>query len=212
MPKLSSERRRFLERATLQYQDHLDEAAEYLATRGIDLDFARDVGLGVVRNPEALHADYAGRLAIPYLTDAGPVQMDFRCMQDHDCKFHGHAKLYRASGWPTRLYGVQSARQADDWIAVTEGAQDAITLQMIGIPAIGVPGSENFQPHWPSLFEDFSRVYLFADGDDAGDKMLNLWRDRLDTAVISARMPDKEDVNSMYVKYGKEPLLAKIRR
>lgn len=213
MPKLSNERRSFLKRATLQYQAHLEDAARYLEDRGIDLESAAGVGLGVVRNPEALHADYEGRLAIPYLTDAGPVQMAFRCIEDHDCKtVPYHVKLLRPKGWPNRLYGVQSARQADDWIAVTEGEIDAITLQMIGIPAVGVPGSEVFKEHWPNVFEDFSKVYIFADGDDAGDKMISMWRDRIETAIISVKMPDKEDVNSMFVKRGAEYLISRIKK
>lgn len=212
MPKLSNERRRFLERATISYQEHILDARVFLEKRGIELDFARSVGLGVVRNPEALHADYEGRLAIPYITDAGPVQMAFRCIKDHDCKFVGCPKILRPKGWPNRLYGVQAARQADDWIAVAEGEMDAITLQMIGIPAIGVPGSEVFKSHYPNVFEDFSRVYVFADGDAAGDTMISMWRDRLDTAVISAQMPSKEDVNSVYVTEGPDPITAKIKK
>ncbi len=212
MPKLSNERRSFLKRATLQYQAHLDDAAQYLEGRGIDLEFAAAVGLGVVRNPEAMHAEYEGRLAIPYLTDAGPVQMAFRCIKNHDCKFEHCPKLLRPKGWPNRLYGVQSARQADDWIAVAEGEIDAITLQMIGIPAIGVPGSESFKDWYPSVFEDFSKVYIFADGDDAGTKMISMWRDRIETAIISIQMPDKEDVNSMFVKRGADYLVGRIKK
>jgi hypothetical protein len=212
MPKLSNERRKFLKRATLQYQDHLEDAQVFLDKRGIELDFAHSVGLGVVRNPEALHVDYEGRLAIPYITDAGPVQMAFRCIKDHDCKFVGCPKILRPKGWPNRLYGVQSMDQADDWIAVAEGEIDALILQMIGIPAVGVPGSEVFKDHWSNVFEDFSRVYLFADGDKAGDDMLSKWRDRIDTAVISAKMPDKEDVNSMYLSEGADFLIGKIKK
>jgi len=212
MPKLSNERRKFLTRATLQYQEHLDDAQGFLEGRGIDLEFARSVGLGVVRNPEAQHADYEGRLAIPSITNAGPVQMSFRCLKNHDCKYEKCAKILRARGWPNWLYGVQAADQADDWIAVAEGEMDAIVLQMIGIPAIGVPGAEVFKDHYAKVFEDFSRVYMFADGDQAGSDMIKKWRDRLDTAVIDAQMPDKEDVNSMYLTHGPEFLIGKIKK
>lgn len=212
MPQLSNERRNFLKRVTPLYQEHLQDAEVFLEKRGIDLEFAQAVGLGVVRNPESLHAQYEGRLAIPYLTDAGPVQMSFRCIKEHDCKYSNCVKLLRPQGWPIRLYGVQAARQADDWIAVAEGEIDALILQMIGIPAIGVPGSKSFKDWWPNVFEDFSRVYLFADGDSAGDDMIKMWQERIETAVISARMPDGEDVNSMYLKRGEEFLIGKIKK
>lgn len=212
MPKLSNERRKFLKRATVQYQDHIADAQGFLEKRGIDLEFAQSVGLGVVRNPEAMHHQYEGRLAIPYITDAGPVQMAFRCIRDHDCKHSGCPKILRPKGWPNRLYGVQAADQADEWIAVAEGEMDAMILQMIGIPAVGVPGSEVFKEHWPNVFEDFARVYIFADGDNAGDDMLKMWQDRIETAVLSAKMPSGEDVNSMYLSHGAEFLIGKIKK
>jgi DNA primase len=138
--------------------------------------------------------------------------MAFRCIKNHDCKFENHPKLLRPKGWPNRLYGVQAARQADEWIAVAEGEIDAMTLQMAGIPAVGVPGSTVFPEHWPNVFEDFSRVYIFADGDVAGDEMISKWRDRIDTAIISAQMPRGEDVNSMYRSEGAEFLISKIKK
>lgn len=212
MGTLSKERRRFLERATLRYQDHLDEAAGFLEGRGINLEFAKDAGLGVVRGAEALHQDYEGRLAIPYLTDAGPMNMTFRCLREHDCKMQGCIKYMKMKGWPDRLYGVQYYGVADEWIAVAEGEIDAMILQQAGIPAVGVPGAEVFKDKWANVFEDFSRVYIFSDGDKAGKDMLDKWRDRVDTAIIDARMPDGEDVNSMFLKKGAEFLIGKIRK
>jgi Toprim-like len=208
---LSKEQRRLLEKTTLQYAAHLDEAADWLAGRGIDLETARSAGLGVVIDPPVQHYHMRGRLSIPYLTDAGPVAIVARCIQNHSCKEFDHDKMAKPSGQGNLLYGVQSASWADDWIVVTEGEIDALTYHQIGVPALAVPGVKNWKPHWVNVFEDFSRVYWAVDGDDAGDA---LWeRARYETGnAIKMKMPDGEDVNSMYLKQGRDYLLGRIKK
>jgi DNA primase len=210
--KLSKEHRKFLERATLQYAEHLDEAAEVLEARGIDLEHARSSGLGLVSSPPAQHERYRGRLAIPYLTDAGPVNMSFRCIQDHSCKDEGHGKYMKMEGWNANLYGVQSITWADEWIAIAEGELDALVLHQIGIPALGVPGVGNWKDHWLNIFDDFSRIYVFADSDAAGDAMFKKWAARMPTQAIHAKLPKGEDVNSTLVKYGADRIMAGIKK
>jgi len=212
MPALSKEQRRYLERATLTYAENLDVAAGWLEGRGIDLAHARSRGLGVVTDPLPGHESYVGRLAIPYLTDVGPVNMNFRCMEDHNCKEIPHHKKYlKRKGSGTNLYGVQSASWADDWIVVTEGEIDALIWQQIGVPAIGVPGAENWKDYWVNVFEDFSRVYLAEDGDDAGKDLWIAMTENL-TNVIRMKMPDGEDSNSMFLKEGGDYLLGRIKQ
>lgn len=212
MAALSKEQRRLLESTTLRYGEHLDVAAEWLAGRGIELEHARSRGLGVVNDAPPQHAHMSGRLSIPYLTDAGPVAIVSRCIQNHKCsEIPNHEKVAKPKGQGNLLYGVQSVDWAEEWIVVTEGEIDALTWQQIGVPAISVPGAKNWKEHWVNVFEDFSRVYLAADGDKAGDE---LW-DRMSyelTNVIKMKMPDGEDTNSMYVKRGAEYLLGRIKR
>lgn len=209
MSKLSAEQRQLLERATLTYADHLGEAAGWLAARGIDLDHASSIGLGVVRDPLPGHEHLAGRLSIPYLTNAGPVNITFRCTTCTKCD--GHPKYMLQSGLPTSLYGVQTLDHATDWVVVAEGEIDAIIWTQIGVPAVGVSGAAKWQPHWTNVFEDFSRVYLAEDGDEAGKK---LW-EKLSSEVPNAirmRMPDGEDTNSAFLKWGAEYLIGRIRK
>lgn len=216
MPALSKEQRTYLERATLQYADNLADAEAWLEGRGIDLEFAASRGLGVVRDPLPGHEPAVGRLAIPYLTDRGPVNINFRCVKNHNCKeIPHHSKYWKRKGSPANLYGVQSLKWADDWIVATEGEIDALTWQMIGIPAVGIPGAENWKRHWSNVLEDFSRVYLAEDGDDAGSHLWTAMSDHVDqsnTLVVRMKMPDGEDSNSMYVKSGKDYLLGRIKK
>lgn len=214
--KLSREQRNYLVRAWETYAPHLGEAEGWLAGRGISLEHAESAGLGVVRDPLPGHEPAAGYLAIPYLTDAGPVNFNFRCMQNHDCKaVPNHSKYWKRKGSPVNLYGVQSLAWADDWAVACEGEIDANVWHMIGVPAIGIPGAENWKPHWANVLEDFSRIYLAEDGDKAGG---DLWRamsehiDQSNTMVVRMRMPDGEDTNSMYLKLGKDYLLGRIKK
>lgn len=216
MGKLSREQRQYQVRAWETYAPHLGDAAEWLEGRGLDLEFARSRGLGVVRNALPGHEMMAGYLAIPYLTRSGPVNMQFRCIQDHDCKtIPDHKKYRKRKGSPVNLYGVMSIAQADDWIVVTEGEIDALTWQQIGVPTLAVPGAENWKEHWANLLEDFSRVYLAEDGDNAGKDLWIAMSEHVDqsnTMVVRMRMPDGEDSNSMYLKYGKDYLLGRIKK
>lgn len=216
MPKLSAEQRRYLERAWETYAPNLGDAAGWLEGRGLDLEFAESRGLGVVRGALPGHEPAEGYLAIPYLTDAGPVTFEFRCIQDHNCKeIPNHSKYWRRRGSEVRLYGVQEVARATDWIVATEGAIDALTWQMLGVPAIGIPGAENWQQHWANVLEDFSVVHLAEDGDTAGG---DLWRamsdhvDQSNTLVVRMRMPDGEDSNSAYIKFGRDYLLGRIKK
>lgn len=158
------------------------------------------------------HEGLTGRLAIPYLTDAGPVNMTFRCIKDHDCKsVNKHAKYVKWAKLNTNLYHVQSLQAAGEWIAVAEGEIDALTLNISGIPAVGIAGVENWQDFWPLIFDDFTRIYLFQDGDEAGEKLAAKLQDEVRSPVVVIEMPPKQDVNSVYVKQGPEALVRMIR-
>lgn len=209
MVMLSSVQRRSLERATLQYMEYLPEAEEYLAGRAIDLEVARSVGLGVVREPIPGHEGLEGRLAIPYLTPSGPVNMNFRCMQNHNCKEFGHQKYMTWSGLETTLWGVQFLAQAEDYIAVAEGEIDALSSNIAGVPCVGISGAEKWKEHWNNVFEDFSRVYVWQEGDEAGKR----FGDMLvrEVGAIRLALPAREDVNSILAGQGPEALRSRIR-
>lgn len=209
----SSAQRRSLERATTAYMAHLDRAMPYLEGRGISKEVAAAAGLGVVVDPLPGHENRYGRLAIPYLTDAGPVNMTFRCIENHDCKsIKGHTKYMLWPKLETNLYHVQSLQAAGDWIAVAEGEIDALTLNLCGIPAVGISGADKWQDHWPLIFDDFLRVYFFEDGDDAGKKLGDKLIHEINSPVIRIRMDSWEDVNSWYVKHGAQSLREMIKQ
>lgn len=204
MLTLSKEQRNLLELQTSRYQLNLYEASEYLEARGITEETAVLARLGVT--DEELWSDQrtVGRLCIPYLTRAGVVCLRLRCLEHADCDEYECSKYLGGAGVPPRIYGVEHLVSAGGAVCVTEGELDALTLGQCGYSAVGVPGAQTWKPHWNRLFEDFTRIFVFCDGDAAGTKVEKAWVERFPQAVEIVRMPDGEDVNSMYLKEGSE--------
>ena len=202
---LTKEQRILLESQTSRYQTNLYLAAEYLEARGITEDTAVSARLGVVDEP--IHGDNDAefqRLSIPFLTRSGVVSVRYRCIRGHDCNEVGCAKYLGRPGDGLRLYGVGSLVSAGSTICVTEGELDTLILTQLGYEAVGQPGSESWKQHWFRLFEDFSRIIVFGDGDDAGKRFIRGWLDRFPQSAEAVQLPPTEDVNSMYLLEGRE--------
>jgi len=202
--KQSSSQRESLTRAAKYYHSALHEAEEYLAGRGITLEAATRARLGVVLEPLTGHEAYINRLAIPYLTRSGVVDVRFRSLDLSEPKYMGMA------GASTHLYNVGSLFRASSYICICEGEIDTITLDAVcGIPAVGVPGVNNWKKHYTRLLADFDKVFLFADGDNAGTDFGKSLSRELGNLVV-VQMPEGEDVNSMYRLHGADYFNNKI--
>jgi DNA primase len=202
---LSAEQRRFFEQAATTYQSDLagDISAQgYLAARGLGPSALAMFRLGVVRRPLAGHEDYVGRLAIPYLTPAGVVNIRFRCLQSHECD--EHAKYLSAEGAGSNLFNVLDLKKDSPFICVAEGEIDTMSLSLAGLPAVGVPGVDTWQKHFARCLEDFEVIYAFGDGDKAGSKFSSFLAREARARPI--RMPPGEDCNSLFQKGGADAL------
>lgn len=209
MQTLSAEQRRFFEQAAMTYQSDLagDTSAQaYLETRGLGPSAAATFRLGVVRRPLPGHEAYRGRLAIPYLTPAGVVNVRFRCAEAHECE--GHAKYLSAEGAGTNLYNVLDLKKDEPFICIAEGEIDTMSLSLAGLPAVGVPGVDTWQKHFSRCLEDFEVIYAFGDGDKAGSKFSNFLA--RETRARPIRMPAGKDCNDIYREQGAEGLRALI--
>ncbi len=131
--KQNQEQKKLLEQATSHYQKSINLAEEYLSKRGLSLADAERFRLGVVNQPLVGHEAYLNRLAIPYITRAGVVDIRFRAIDYSEPKYLG------LPGSETRLYNVEAYFQATDWICLCEGEIDTMTLSKLGYPAIGIP-------------------------------------------------------------------------
>lgn len=197
---LSLAQKQSLEEAVSTYEALIDGAARYLTSRGISKAAAVTRRLGYVAPGSAVigHEQYEGRLAIPYLTPTGIVDVRFRSTDP----LSEAPKYMGRPGVETTVYGVLAFQVDSPYIAVCEGELDALVLQEeCGIPAVGVPGANGWKGYYRRAFEDYDRVFVFADGDHAGREFGKKVASVLDTAVV-VQMPEGHDVNSLFVAEG----------
>jgi DNA primase len=205
--RLSDEFRQSLELAASQYQVALFPpglpAQDYLLGRGISPSVADAYRLGLVDGTIPEHAGFTGWISIPYLTRlGGVVAMKFR-------RLDGGGPKYMSAGGEPRLYNTLALDRADSlgYVAICEGEFDAIILDGIcGIPAVGVPGVDTWgsRPEWREIFTGFSRVLVFADRDEPGQKLATRILRELDTAHL-VQLPAK-DVNEAYLQFGADKI------
>lgn len=215
MKRLSESQKTFLKTATSAYHRSLagSPAEEHLRARGLGPETSGKFRLGFVEEPEPGHEMFKGFLAIPYLRWSpengwAVVSIRFRCIQDHD--HVGHGKYMTVAGDRPRLYNTLALLKPSPVIAITEGELDAITAQVCGLPAVGVPGSQAWQEHFREPFYGYRDVYVLADGDEAGMQFASTVAGTLPNAKVLP-MPHGEDVNSYTLANGKEALMERIK-
>ena len=194
--KQNASQKDLLDKATTKYAGSIYQAEDYLKSRGIPLEVARLVSLGVVAEPEVGHEAFIGRLSIPYITKTGVVDLRFRSLNPAvEPKYMG------MTGAETKMYNVLDVERAGDYIGVCEGEIDTLTIsRCVGIPCVGVPGANSWKKHYTRLLADFERVFVFADGDQPGTEFARSLARELPVTII--QLPDGQDVNSMYVQEG----------
>lgn len=203
--RLSSLQRQFLLQATQRYASKIELAKEYLSSRHLSVEEASIFHLGVVEDPLPGHEVYKGRLAIPYITPSGVVDIRFRAISNEEPKYMG------LIGAKTTMFNTQACFVADKYICVTEGEFDCIMMSVKTMhPTVGIPGANNWKPHYAKILDDFDVVIVLADGDPAGLEFgKKISRELGNVNIIS--MPDGEDVNSMMIKMGSEWLDGRIK-
>ena len=107
-----------------------------------------------------------------YLRDGSTGPMRYRlCLEkgDHDERFRwekgSHPRLYGL--WlvdPWQKAGVRS-------VVLVEGESDVHTLVHAGIPALGIPGANNWRDVWAPEFDGFEHIYIVEEPDTAGQKL-----------------------------------------
>lgn len=204
--RLSSSHRQFLLQATHQYASQIHLATEYLSTRNLSVAEAQRFHLGVVKDALPGHEQYIGRLAIPYITPSGVVDIRFRAIGNADPKYMG------MPGAKTSMFNAQVVLTASDYICVTEGEIDCITMSVkTNHPSIGIPGANNWKPFYSKILDDFDTVIVLADGDSAGmDFGKKVSRELSNVNIV--QMPEGHDVNSIVMLEGAEFINERVRK
>lgn len=220
---LSITQKQFLVDATTRYHKAMagSMAEQYLDNRGLLVHGIDRFRLGIVDDPLPGHEMFRGWLAIPYLRWSpgqgwSVVTMKFRCIQDHDCgEAHQNVGKYMAHpGGGSHVYNTLSILENEDDIAICEGELDAITACLAGIPAVGVPGIENWKPFYHRMFKGYKKVWMFADRDDSKGQGMSFARKLANEMgnLVIIPMPVGHDVNSTVSEYGSGVLLKAIGR
>lgn len=206
--RLSNSQRAFLLQATEEYAKHIHTAQEYLATRHLSVDEARKFHLGIVKDALPGHEPYKGRLAIPYVTPAGVVDIRFRSINNNP----DEPKYMGMAGAKTTMYNAQAVLTAGSYICVTEGELDTVALSVkTNHPSVGIPGANNWKPYYTKILDDFELVIILADGDNAGLEFGKKLSRELSNANL-VQMPEGHDVNSIIIQEGKDWIDERIRK
>ena len=206
--RLSNSQRTYLYQAAEEYTKHIHLAEEYLLTRHLSVEEAKKFHLGIVKDALPGHESYSGRLAIPYITPSGVVDMRFRSVNNNP----DEPKYMGVPGAKTTMFNAQAVLTAGNYICVTEGELDTVVLSVkTGHPSIGIPGVNNWKPYYGKILDDFETVIVLADGDNAGLEFgKKLSRELPNVNLL--QMPEGHDVNSIIVQEGKEWIDERIRK
>jgi DNA primase len=152
---------------------------------------------------------FRGWLAIPYMRRSpwrgwSVASIRFRRLDE------GSPKYMTVAGDKPRLYNTAALTLHTDRIVVCEGELDAITAHLCGVPAVGVPGVQTWQPHYRELFLGCREVLILTDGDEPGLQFGNTVAKALSNAKVIP-MPAGKDVNSLVIEQGKQALLERIK-
>lgn len=206
--KLSESQRESLKAAVSRYHASLpgSVAEKYLDERGLTgfegIDRFR---LGYVEDPLPEHEAHRGKLAIPYLRwhprhGWSCVSIRFRSLDGSEPKYATMA------GDKPRLFNTQALNAPGSEVGIAEGELDAITATLAGLPTVGIPGANIWQPYWDTVFQGYRRVHVLTDGDKPGENMGRTIASRLPNARI-VPCPDGEDINSVYTSRGADDLV-----
>jgi len=198
--RLSKSQKELLEKATESYAQNLQEIVPYLQSRGITEQTATMFRLGFVREPEMGHEPYVGKLAIPYLTPTGVIDIRFRSLNSD-----GGPKYMSRPGATTHIYNIGALGNDSDVLAICEGELDTVVATQAGFSAVGLPGANNWKSFYNRVLADWSKVILLCDGDNAGREMAKHLSRELDN-VFPVFMPEGQDVNDVYLAEGADGL------
>jgi DNA primase len=216
----SPDARRLLGSQIEKYHRQVGEVEAYLTSRGISRQSINRFKLGYTGNTD--NYSTRNRLAIPYLTPAGPWHIKYRCIEDHDCKEAKCKKYTYEGGQQQHMYNASVLLDAER-VVLVEGELDAISVSQCGVPAVAYPGAQTFRSnkHWRFCFDSCDEIIVVADGDPPDEKGMGVGereatevartlRDSVPGDVDVVVLPLGEDSNSLIQRDGYEEFLLRI--
>jgi hypothetical protein len=90
-------------------------------------------------------------------------------------------------GSTTTLYGLHKLEEAEKagYILLVEGESDCHVAWYRGLPAVGVPGVDNWRDAWALHLDGIPKIFVMVEPDEAGKK---LWRSVVGCNVLADRL------------------------
>jgi putative DNA primase/helicase len=156
----------------------------YAASKNLPLEFltSDDVAL----EEGSCYVKEVGRevpaVEIPY-ADQNDEQLAtrYRISPDGDDKFRWER------GSKTTLYGLHKLEEAHDagYVLLVEGESDCHTAWYRGLPAVGVPGVDNWRDEWAEHLNGIPKIFVVVEPDGAGKK---LWLTLVSCKTLAGRL------------------------
>jgi putative DNA primase/helicase len=173
----------------------LEELAE---AKGLPPGFLRELGWHDAAWPPGAR-DGQPAVAIPYRDEGGQaVAMRYRLALHEGPRFKWEPG---ARAMPYGLDRLEDAKR-EGLLLLVEGETDCATLWHAGLPALGLPGKESWQPRWASYLEGVERVALWRE-PDAGRLPQKVGQDVPGLLVVEAPGHAK-DPNELYLWCGRD--------
>lgn len=205
MPPSTAQKRSLEEKVLRFEQAGQTTLLPYLAGRGLGAVARERFRLGYVEPADDIQRAYWHRLAIPYCTPTGVVQIRYRCLADHHAPGQDAgrcSKFLGDTGQEVTLYNAAATLTAGRVLFLTEGEPDTWAIETLaGFPAVGIPGSQAWKahPYWARCFVNFPLLILAADGDEAGAQLAaTVAHDLPEIRIV--QLPDGEDANSLLAR------------
>jgi hypothetical protein len=165
---------------------------EYAAAKKLPVEFLRGLSLKDVT--------YEDRPAVrmPYPDEYGQeAAVRFRI------SLGGAEKFRWRRGDKPRLYGlplVEEARRVD-YVVLVEGESDCHTLWHHEVPALGVPGANNWRNDWSGLLDGIEKIYAIVEPDGGGEALWErLAASELKDRLYRVRLEGVKDASELHLK------------
>lgn len=208
----SSYTKKLLEKYTAHYEAKLwqnESALTYLVNRGLTKETVTSFRLGLVEDidPDSGHDFMIGRLAIPYITQTGIVQIRYKSIPKTGIPGDpiDSPKIMGEPGMKTTIYNAIDLLDSDT-VCLCEGEPDTWSARQAGFNAIGIPGANAWLPLYAKILR-YRKVIILTQNDDHGEcmKMAKQIREDVRGSRIKL-MPQGYDVNSFLIENGTDKL------
>jgi hypothetical protein len=99
----------------------------------------------------------------------------------------GGDKFRWEKGSTTTPYGLHKLEEAEKagYVLLVEGESDCHTAWYRGLPAVGVPGVDNWRDEWALHLDGIPKIFVVVEPDEAGKK---LWRSLISSKTLDGRL------------------------